>query len=304
MLKYFLFFFFVLYPFSLADDFRGKVALVTGGSSGIGYATSLLLAQKGAHVIFCARDSHPTWYNGSTAESQINSDSIVKITGGSARFFQADVRKIDQVRAFVNFAHQLYGHIDYAVNNAGVGGYNARLVDLKDEYILNDHDAILTNLYGVLISIREEAKYWYQHGNPNQTYSIIVIASEAGKVGFPNSSTYSASKWGVIGLVKSVALEFITTKPKIRINAICPGFVDTSLVRNQVKNYFGQQYWEGDYVDENSPLWPTFKAGLESSMPGKRMAQPEELANTIVGALDNANSFLNGAAISVDDGGA
>ena len=294
----------LLFSFSFASNFKEKVVLVTGGSEGIGYATSLELARKGAFVVFCARDSHPTWFNGSTAEQTINSDFYVHISGGSARFFKADVRKIDEVRNFIDFAHKLYGRIDHAVNNAGVSGYIANIVDLADENILDDHDPILTNLYGSLNCIKEEAKYWQKYGNPNQTYSMVSVASLAGLIGCPGCSLYSASKFGTIGLVKSAALEFINVKPKIRINAVCPGFVDTSLVRNQLKlEVYHQQAWEGDYIDEDNLYWPKFREALEETVAGKRIAQPQEIAKTIISVLDNENSYMNGAAISVDDAG-
>ena len=294
----------LLIPLSLSSSFQNKVVLVTGGSSGIGYATSLLLAQKGAHVVFCARDSNSSWFNGSSAEQSITNDPEVKISGGSALFFKADVRKIDEIRALIAFVHEKYERIDYAVFSAGVSGYLLNLVDMADEDLLTEHDPILTNLYGVIHSIREQAKYWYKTGDKNHTFSIVVIASEAGLIGCPGCSMYTASKYGVIGVVKSAALEFINVQPKIRINAVCPGFVETPLVRNQAKVSLGQQSWEGEYIDENNPLWPPFKAGLEATIPGKRIAQPVELARTIVSVLDNDNSYLNGAAISVDDGGA
>jgi len=289
---------------SFAPDFKGKVVLVTGGSEGIGYATSLQLARRGAYVVFCARDSNASWFNGSSAQSSINADFLVTMNKGSARFFKADVRKAQEVRAFIQYAHDLYGRIDHAVNNAGIGGYSFNIVDLQDEHLLSEYDPILNNLYGAINCIREEAKYWYKYGNPNQTYSIVTISSQNGVQSCPGCSLYAASKYGIIGVVKSAALEFINVKPKIRINAICPGLVDTSLTRNQVKiEMFNQQSWEGEYIDENSPLWPPFKAKWEAMLPGKRMARPEELAKAIISVLDNENSYLNGAVISVDDGG-
>ena len=297
-------FFFLFLSATMCSDWKGKVVLVTGGSEGIGYATSLLLARKGASVVFCARDSNSSWFNGSSAERTINSDFFVHLAGGSAKFFKADIRKVDQVRNFINFAHGLYGRIDHAVNNAGIGGYTSNMVDLPDEILSGEHDPILNNLYGALNCIREEAKYWYKNGNPNNTYSIVTISSQNGVQSCPGCSLYAASKYGIIGLVKSAALEFINVKPKIRINAICPGLVDTSLTRNQVKmELFHQQNWEGEYIGDDHPLWPQFRDKWAATLPGKRIAQPEELARAIISALDNDNSYLNGAVISVDDAG-
>lgn len=287
-----------------SSSFKNKVALVTGGSEGIGYETSLLLARKGAQVVFCARDSNPKWFNGSFAQNKINSDVLVKLAGGSATFFRADTRNISNVREFIKYAHDLYGRIDYAVNNAGIGGYLANITDFKDEYMFSEHDPIINNLYGTLNCIREEANYWYTYGNKNQTYSIVVLSSQNGVQACPGCSMYAASKFGIIGLVKSAALEFINVKPKIRINAVCPGLVDTSLTRNQLKFfYYKQQSWEGDYIGLDYPLWPEFRSQWAAQLPGKRLAQPEELAQAIVSVLDNDNSYLNGAVVNVDDAG-
>lgn len=286
-----------------SSNFKNKVVIVTGGSEGIGFATSLELARKGAFVVFCARDSHPSWFNGSSAEKKINSDGLVKIAGGSATFFKADVRNISNVREFIKFAHNKYGRIDYAVNNAGIGGYLANITQLEDDYMFSNHDPIVNNLYGNLNCIREEAKYWYKYGNANDTFSIVVISSENGVTSCPGCSMYAASKYGIIGLVKSAALEFINVKPKIRVNAICPGLVDTSLTRNQLKfSLFNQQPWLGDYIDENYPLWPKFRDNWAAQLAGKKLARPEELAHAIISVLDNENSYMNGAVISVDDG--
>ena len=305
MLKFLIPFFLFLLPCFLCSSFKNKVVLVTGGSEGIGYSASLLLARSGAHVVFCARDSNPSWFNGSSAELSINSDLFVHVAGGSARFFKADIRKVEEVRNFIKFAHNLHGRIDHAVNNAGIGGFSGNMVDIKDENLFGEHDPIINNLYGVLNSIREEAKYWYKYGNPNETYSIVTISSQNGVTSCPGCSLYAASKYGIIGLVKSAALEFINVKPKIRINAICPGLVDTSLTRNQVKMAkFGQESWEGEYIGEDHPLWPEFKENWEKQLPGKRIADPVELARAIIGVLDNENSYLNGAVVRVDDGGA
>ena len=287
----------------LAPDFKGKVVIVTGGSEGIGHATSLQLARRGANVVFCARDSNPSWFNGSATEKSINADGLVKLAGGSARFFKADVRNVTQVRAFINYTHSLYGRIDHAVNNAGIGGYTLNIWELDDDSFLGEHDPILNNLYGAINCIREEAKYWYKFGNPNETYSIVTISSQNGVQSCAGCSQYAASKFGIIGVVKSAALEFINIKPKIRINAVCPGLVDTSLTRNQLKMDYGQQVWEGEYISRENPLWPPFKAKWEAMLPGKRIARPEELAKAIISVLDNENSYMNGAVISVDDGG-
>ena len=180
----------ILSTLSFQYSFKGKVAVVTGGSEGIGYETSLELARKGAHVVFCARDSHPTWFNGSSAERAINSDVAVLISGGSARFFKADIRNSTQIKALINFTHSLYGKINHLVTNAGIGGWSKMLTELDDDLLHGEYDPILNNLYGTLITLREQARYWQKFGNPNETYSIVAISSEQGQRACPGCSLY------------------------------------------------------------------------------------------------------------------
>lgn len=283
----------------LASNFKDKVVIVTGGSEGIGYSTSLLLARKGAHVVFCARDSNPKWFNGSFSQDKINSDPIVKQFGGSALFYRADIRKINQVRGFIAYTHSIYGRIDHAVNNAGIGGWAKNIDLLEDDYLFSEHDPIINNLYGVINCLKEEIRYWKKFGNPDQMYSVVSLSSMNGVRSCPGCSLYSASKYGIIGVTKSVALELVGSKPNIRVNAIAPGLVDTSLTRNQVKE--GIEPWEGDYIDKNDPLWIKKKDDWINQLAGKRLAEPEELANSIISVLDNDQSYLNGAVISVDN---
>ncbi len=130
-------------------------------------------------------------------------------------------------------------------------------------------------------------------------YSIVALSSYNGVRSCPTCSLYSASKYGIIGVVKSLAVELSEATTRIRINAIAPGLVDTSLTRNQVKT--GVETWEGEYIDVNHPLWLEKKDAWINSLPGKRIAEPEELARSIIAVLDNDQSFLNGAVISVDN---
>ena len=130
-------------------------------------------------------------------------------------------------------------------------------------------------------------------------YSIVALTSENGVRSCPSCSMYSASKYGIVGVVKSLALELVDATPKIRVNAVAPGLVDTSLTRNQVKS--GMECWEGDYVDVNSPIWIEKKDAWANMLSGKRIAQPNELANSIISILDNDQSYLNGAVVSVDN---
>jgi len=282
--------------------FENKVVMITGGSTGIGFATAMAFAREGAKVFFCARDAKQDWHNGSYAESKINNDPEVKQAGGSAMFVKADVRKIEDIRNFINIIHQKQAKIDIAVNNAGIGGYIMKIESLKDEYFLGEHDPILTNLYGTLYLMREEIRYWMLNGEKNKTYSIVNLASYNGIRAAPYASMYAASKFGIIGLTKSAALEYITSEPKIRINAIAPGLINTELSRNQVKLKYGQQIWEGENILEDNPLWLEYKKQVEEELTGKRVGEPSEIANMIMFLSDEKSSYVTGTVLSVDDG--
>ena len=284
------------------SQFTNKVVLLTGGSTGIGYETAKELAGLGAHVVFCARDSHPTWYNGSHAEKTINDNFLTKAAGGSATFFKADIRNSTQIRHFIAFTHKKFGRIDYAVNNAGIGGWVKNIDELEDDMILGEHDSILNNLYGVLNLLRYEVRYFKRHGNPNATYSIVNMASFNGIRACAGCSLYAASKHGIIGLTQSVAIENINSHPKIRVNAVAPGYVNTELTRNQAKADKGEQIWEGENITEDSEEWKKFKASMEKTLVGGRIAEQREISKAIIGLLDERASYVSGVTLSMDNG--
>lgn len=283
-------------------SFQDKIGIVTGGSTGIGYETALRFARLGAKIVFCARDSIPSWWNGSYAEMTINNDSDVKKANGSAIFFKADITKISDIRSFINFTHNLYGKIDFAVNNAGIGGWIVNVLDMNDSIFFKEHDAIFNNLYGTLFCIREEVRYWLENGDKSKTYSIVNLASYNGLRATPGASMYGASKFGIIGLTKSVALEYVDSKPKIRVNAVCPGLIDTELTRNQVKMNFGQQNWEGEHIYENHPLWLEHKHEYEEMLTGHKIGEPKEMAEMIIALSSDEASFVSGVTLSADNG--
>lgn len=106
---------------------------------------------------------------------------------------------------------------------------------MPEDTLKGERDPMLTNLYGGLICVNSITKYWTQYGNPNSTYSIVMLSSFYGFRGSPQNHLYVASKHGINGLVKSVALEYASTSPKIRINAVAPGLTNTFMVRNSIK---------------------------------------------------------------------
>lgn len=154
----------------------------------------LQLGRLGTKVVFIARNAHPTWFSGENAATLVNSDPAVQQAGGEAHFFQADQRNITQVRNAVAYASGLFGDIDYFVNAAAIGGWSSTIDNIKDDYLLTEHDAILNNLYGVLNLLRAETSYLMQHGNKQKKYSIVNFSSYNGLRACEGCSLYAASK--------------------------------------------------------------------------------------------------------------
>jgi NAD(P)-dependent dehydrogenase (short-subunit alcohol dehydrogenase family) len=296
-------------PFNRLNDenefleFKTQAGVVTGGSAGIGYATVLEFARKGAEIVFCARDSHPSWYNGTYAQIKINSDPIVIKNQGSATFFRADISNPKDVRAFISFAYKKMGRIDFAANVAGIGGYQVRVDLIEDDWLHGIHDPIRNNLYGTFFLMREEIKHFREHGDKDKVYSIVNFSSVNGKRACENCSLYSASKHGIIGLTKSAALENVKSSPRIRVNGVAPGMTDTPLTWNQVKlQEYGMQDWEGEYIDPSHPLWEKWGFVYESTCPAGRMATPLEMAQIALFLSSQEATYVSGAVYDGDLG--
>lgn len=279
--------------------FKGKKVLVTGGSSGIGFQTALEFAREGATVVICSRDSHPTWFTGADAEARINSDETVVATGGHARWVKADVSKAKDVKALFESIRAQEGLLDIAVNCAGISGPIGQLGDTA-KYSQGEYDPVAVNLYGVLRCMAEEESMMLEG---NISGSIVNVASLDGLVSAPTGAMYSASKFGVIGATKSIALKHITGGPYIRANAVAPGPVATPLFFNQVKmDEYGQQPWEGDLVTEDSELWKKYKGDTEEVVPMHALARPSQIANPILWLCTDEAAHVSGDTLIVDGG--
>jgi len=245
----------VLCSASYKDDFFGKVALVTGGSSGIGYQTALELAQYGAKVIITGRDYRPTWFNVSEAAARINADPIVKSTGGQCRAVKADMSKLEDVKALFEDIKKHENDLHFAVNSAGIGGplgyYNT-----IGNYIGGEHDPARNNIYGTTFSCMYEARLMIEK---NHTGAIVNLASTNGLKATPRAALYGTSKWGIVGLTHSIGALYAAATPQtpmIRVNSIAPTLTNTSLTWQQAKYFlYGQQSWDGDYITPASPEW-------------------------------------------------
>lgn len=242
----------------------GSVAVVTGGGSGIGRATALLLAERGAAVLVADIDGAKA---GAVAKELV-------AAGGTGTGLGVDVTDEAQVAGMVDQAVSSYGGLHIAVNNAGTSGSFGSTADVAtDEW----RRVIELNLDSVFFCMRVEIPAMLASGSG----SIINTSSGAGLMGFAGLPAYVASKHGVIGLTRAAALEY---SPKgIRINAVCPGTVRTPMLET----------FTGDEA--------TLQA-MGRAMPIKRLATPEEIAEAIVWLASPSASYVTGTALAVDGG--
>jgi len=284
------------------EEFSGKVVLVTGGSSGIGFQTALEFAQNGAKVIIVARDSNPAWFNVSGAAQRINDDPIVQQTGGSARPLVADVSNNTQMKAVIDDIRQNEDDLHFAVNAAGIGGVLGRLHERR-EYIMGPHCAMRNNIYGTLYSMMYELRFMNEK---NRTGAIVNFASTNGVKATPNAASYGASKFGIVGLTRCAAAEHAVgteTSPLIRVNAIAPTLTDTSLTWQQAKyKESGQQPWEGEYITPEHPLWQKWGPIMVQKLVSKVLAAPKFMADTVLFLCSSDATYITGQVVLVDRG--
>lgn len=246
----------------------GKVALITGGSSGIGLAASLLFASEGARVAIAARSPH----------SGEEAAAAVRAAGGEAIFTRCDVRRAEDCRQTVEAVVQAFGRLDILFNNAGVIYVDRTVETTSEEEWAATIDSNLTGSY--LMS-----KYAVPVMAAGGGGSIIHNASVFGLVGGAGVAAYCAAKGGVVLLTKAMALDHAAQN--IRVNCICPGSVDTPMLREEMRALGGEELQR-----------PKFAA----RHPMNRISTPEEVARTVLFLACDDSSFITGAAIPVDGG--
>ena len=252
-------------------DFKGKVALITGGGNGIGRATALGFANRGAKVVVVDRDKA-----GGEATA-----GIIRQQGGEAIFIDADVTKPDDVQAYVKKTVDTYGRIDCFHNNAGIEGAIAPTVDCDDAMF----DTVMAvNVKGVFLGMKYVLRQMIAQGGGG---AIVNTASTAGLIGSPGMPAYVASKHAVIGLTKTASGE--VARQGIRVNAVCPGPIDTRMIHSlEAQLNPGNPNSVGDRY--------------QSAIPIGRYGLPEEIANTVLFLCSNLASNITGAQYVVDGG--
>jgi NAD(P)-dependent dehydrogenase (short-subunit alcohol dehydrogenase family) len=249
----------------MAEQFDGKVAVVTGAASGIGRETALALAREGAAVTISDVD----------VEGGKETVRLIEQAGGKAIFQRTDVASAAEVEDMVEAAVTAFGGLDFAFNNAGIEGEMASTVECTED----SWDRVIdVNLKGVWLCMKHEIPRMRERGGG----VIVNCASVAGLVGFRNLPAYCASKGGIVELTRATALEYADAG--IRVDAVCPGVIRTPMV---------ERVTAGN---------PELEAQFTALEPLGRMGKPDEIAASVVWLCSDGASFVTGHSLVVDGG--
>jgi NAD(P)-dependent dehydrogenase (short-subunit alcohol dehydrogenase family) len=249
----------------MAGRLQDKVCLVTGAASGIGKAAALAFAAEGAVLTIADVSS----------EGGEETARIARSTGGNVRFTRCDISIASEVEALIASIVARHGRLDCAFNNAGIEGPLVPMAEVSEE--LWDR-IVAVDLRGVWLCLKHEIRQMMRQGGG----AIVNTSSTAGICGTPGYSPYTAAKHGVIGLTKSVALQY--ARSGIRVNAICPGLVDTPMM---------DRILGGD---------PEMEKLFVAGTPVSRKAQPHEIAAAAIWLCSDEASYVTGAVLPVDGG--
>lgn len=241
-----------------------KIALITGGAAGIGRATALKFADEGAKLVVSD-------FNVKGGEETVD---LIKQAGGEAIFVKADISQSKDVKALLAKTVEAYGRLDCACNIAGILGEGAPFTDQTEE---NFDRVIAVNQRGTFLCMQAEIAQMLKNGGG----AIASVASIAGLVGSAGISPYVASKHAVNGLTKTAALEY--AQQGIRVNAVCPGGIETDMIRNFLSEEFTEEM-------------------LQAMHPIGRIGQPSEVAELMVWLCSDRASFMTGAIVPIDGG--
>lgn len=249
--------------------FKDKIVLITGASSGIGRAAALAFSKEGGTIIV----SDINEKGGKKTVDQI------KATGKKAVFIKTNVADFASVESLMQQIVDQFGRLDIAINNAGIGGVNARTTDIP----LDSWDKVMAiNASGVFYCLKTQIPIMLQQGGG----AIVNTASIAGLKGLPNSLAYVASKHAVVGMTKTAAMEY--ARHNIRINALCPVFTVTPLFDPEAI----EQATKGKGILDK----------LKTNIPMKRFAKVEEQVDAMMWLCSDGASFVTGLALPVDGG--
>jgi NAD(P)-dependent dehydrogenase (short-subunit alcohol dehydrogenase family) len=248
----------------MTTELKGKVALVTGGTSGIGREAAVLFAKTGAKVVVAGR-----------RENEGNETiDLIRAAGGDGLFVKSDVSRAGEVAALVQKTVEKFGRLDVAFNNAGIEGNWVPIVEQSEE----DWDRTIDiNLKGVWLCLKYEIRQMLKQGGG----VIVNMASVAGWIGSAGAATYCASKHGVIGLTKAAALE--TARNGIRVNVVCPAVIETPMG----ERLFG------------APDMKKYALGFH---PIGRFGTPMEVAEAVLWMCSDRASFMTGQSLILDGG--
>lgn len=247
-------------------DLSGKVAVITGGATGIGRGISDGLADAGASVVLCARRVNVL----EEACAEISAKTGVKTMP-----HRLDITSTDEINTLIKDVVAEFGHVDILVNNAGVGGSEKPILEMSEE----DWDiTVNTDLRGIFVLSQAVAKEMVKQGKGGK---VINVASIGGEIIFPNMSAYCASKGGVIQLTKVMALEWI--RYNIQVNAILPGYFETPMNTHFFATDVGKKI-------------------IRKNIPMNRLGQQDEMKGLAVYLASEASSFMTGSAVIIDGG--